>query len=101
MPVRPCWFFLKTGRVRYWRSLPPPRTAANSARQIPGAQAEATEWLRQRWTAAVRHGREGCMRESSKTEKTCQQIRAVKGHPRYRLLYEARGCSSPHALVLS
>ena len=28
------------------------------------------------------------LRDSSKTEKTCQQIQDPKGYPRYRLLYE-------------
>jgi kynurenine formamidase len=68
--------FLKTGRARYWWSLPRPgQQLAN-----PGVQAEATEWLRQRWTAAVRHWSRGlhCAR-AGRPKRHASKYKAVKG----------------------
>ena len=50
--------FLKTGRARYWGRSSRPGQQRTSRGKI-WAQAVATEWLRQRWTAAVRHWSRG------------------------------------------
>ena len=84
--------FLETGRARYWVALPAPDSSELRAAKS-GAQAVATEWLRQRWTAAVRHWSRGlhCAR-AARPKRHASKYKAVKGTLATASCVKREGC---------
>lgn len=83
--------FLKTGRARYWGRPSRPGQPRTSRGKIWGAgrgHRVAAPKIDDSSSPLVERV---ASRESSKTEKTCQQVQGRKGYPRYRLLCETRG----------
>lgn len=84
--------FLKTGRARYWGRSSRPGQQRTSRGKI-WAQAVATEWLRQRWTAAVRHWSRGlhCAR-AGRPKRHASKYKAVKGTLATASCVKREGC---------
>jgi hypothetical protein len=61
--------FLKTGRARYWRSLFPPRTAANFARQNLGRRPWPPSGRAKDGRQQFAIGREGCIAREQQDRK--------------------------------